>query len=165
MPANPERASRLQTAFTLHHAALFSYARRRTSSVEDAEEAVSATYLTAWRKVDAMPREPETRRWLYAVTRRVLANQRRSNFRVHALQTRLSRQRESVTRSESDSGVDTALARLRPADQEVLRLSSWECLSYVEASALLRCSPNAYAIRLHRARLALRVALADRAAK
>jgi len=164
MAANLEQASRLQTAFTLHRAALYAYARRRTSTVEDAEEAVSATYLTAWRRVDVMPTEPETRRWLYAVIRRSLANQRRANCRFHTLQSRLGRQRESATLDESDSPVNAALAQLRPGDREVLRLSSWERLSYVEASEILHCSPNAYAIRLHRARIALRVALTDPAA-
>lgn len=148
-------------AFARHHTALYSYARRRTYSAEDAEEAVSSIYLTAWRKLDAMPKEPETRRWLYAVARRVLANQRRSNSRARRLQQQLGRQRESNPTLDADAGVDDALSHLRPCEREVLRLSSWERLSYVEASARLHCTPNAYAIRLHRARLAFRVALAE----
>lgn len=164
MPADLERISRLHEAFLSHRDALLSYARRRTSTLEDAEEAIAATYLTAWQKVDAMPREPDTRRWLYAVARNMLANERRSRSRLSNLNDRLRRQRENVAVDELDGRLETALSHLRPSEQEVLRLSSWERLTYLEASKILHCSPNAYAIRLHRARLALRIALDDAAA-
>ena len=68
----------------------------------------------------------------------------------------------NVASEDTTSDSTAAFAHLRPEDQEILRLSSWERLSYREASAILHCSPNAYAIRLHRARLALRLALDDR---
>lgn len=46
----------------------------------------------------------------------------------------------------------TALATLRERDQEVLRLVAWEELSHGEIAALVGCSENAVAIRVHRAR-------------
>lgn len=45
-----------------------------------------------------------------------------------------------------------ALARLREADQETLRLAAWEGLSNLEIAAVLRITPNAVGVRLHRAR-------------
>lgn len=45
-----------------------------------------------------------------------------------------------------------ALARLRPDDQELLRLIAWDDLTHAEAAAVLGISANAVAIRLHRAR-------------
>jgi RNA polymerase sigma-70 factor (ECF subfamily) len=48
---------------------------------------------------------------------------------------------------------------LREDEREVLMLTAWEDLSSKEAAAVLKCSPTAYRIRLHRARLRLRAAL------
>jgi len=54
-----------------------------------------------------------------------------------------------------------ALRRLRAQDQEVLRLVAWEELTYAEAAAVVGCSPNAFAVRLHRARAALKQELTE----
>lgn len=46
--------------------------------------------------------------------------------------------------------------QLAPTDQEVLRLTAWEGLAPAEIARVLGISPNAAAIRLHRARGRLR---------
>jgi RNA polymerase sigma-70 factor, ECF subfamily len=56
--------------------------------------------------------------------------------------------------------VVAALARLPSAEQELLRLVAWEGLSHREVAAVLGCSENAAAIRLHRARRHLEAVLA-----
>jgi RNA polymerase sigma-70 factor (ECF subfamily) len=48
--------------------------------------------------------------------------------------------------------VRAVLARLSPADQEVLRLTEWEGLDPAEVAAVLGCSRTAVKVRLHRAR-------------
>lgn len=53
-----------------------------------------------------------------------------------------------------------ALASLPPADQEVLRLVAWENLGNQEIAAVRGITPNAVAIRLHRARARFADALA-----
>ena len=45
-----------------------------------------------------------------------------------------------------------ALAVLREADREILRLVAWEALSHAEIAASLGITVNAVAIRIHRAR-------------
>ena len=52
-----------------------------------------------------------------------------------------------------------AVADLPPLQQEALLLISWDGLSEREAAAALGCSRGAIALRLHRARRVLRVAL------
>jgi RNA polymerase sigma-70 factor (ECF subfamily) len=52
--------------------------------------------------------------------------------------------------------VHEALARLSPADQEVLRLTAWEELGVDEVAVALGCGSRAAAMRLHRARRRLR---------
>jgi RNA polymerase sigma-70 factor (ECF subfamily) len=44
------------------------------------------------------------------------------------------------------------MATLPEGDQEVLRLAAWESLSHGEIGLVLGITPNAAAIRLHRAR-------------
>jgi DNA-directed RNA polymerase specialized sigma24 family protein len=63
-----------------------SYAWRR-SDATTADEVVAEVFLVAWRRLDHVPGEPLP--WLLAVSRRVLANQRRSSRRAAALQRRL----------------------------------------------------------------------------
>ena len=53
-----------------------------------------------------------------------------------------------------------ALASLPPADQELLRLVAWEELGNQQIAAVLEITPNAVAIRLHRARARFADALA-----
>jgi len=49
---------------------------------------------------------------------------------------------------------------LSPADQELLRLVAWEELANQQIAAVLGITPNAVAIRLHRARARFADALA-----
>lgn len=154
----PEDVARLRAAYERHNEAILAYALRRTSSPEDAEEVVSATFATAWRRVDRLPPEPFTRTWLYRVAWKTRANQRRSDIRRRQLADRLARTDpiEESDRTEPDARVHEALARLHLKEREVLRLIAWEELSYTEAAQVLGCSPNAFALRLHRARASLR---------
>ena len=56
-----------------------------------------------------------------------------------------------VVRRERDERVLAALGRLRPEDQELLRLALWEELPHAEIAALLGCSRDAATHRIHRA--------------
>jgi RNA polymerase sigma factor (sigma-70 family) len=159
--------ARFRAAFERHYDRLLAYAMRRTTSRDDAEEAVATSFATAWRRIDALPEEPGTIIWLYRVTWRTLANQRRSNQRRTRLISRVSglRIEESTVAPDAhiepiDARLLQALAALKPREREVLQLIAWEELSYAEAAEVLGCSPNAFAIRLHRARVSLRDALA-----
>ena len=59
-----------------------------------------------------------------------------------------------------DGPAFVALASLSPADQELLRLVAWEELGNQQIAAVLGITPNAVAIRLHRARARFADALA-----
>lgn len=157
--------ARFQRAFESHHDALLAYAlrRTRTRTREDAEEVVASTFTTAWRRIDALPPEPAALTWLYRVAWKTLANQHRGNARRVNLFSRLSGLRETDDDSTTpdrvahgSGAVEVALTRLRPREQEVLRLVAWEELSYAEAADVLGCSANAFAVRLHRAKAALK---------
>lgn len=145
--------------FDAHFDAVLAYARRRTAQLSDAEDLVAETFTVAWRRLDRLPEREEDRLpWLYGVARRVLANQRRGILRRLRLVDRL---RAAIGPPSPTSAADlaSALASLPERDQEVLRLVAWEGLSHADAGVVLGISPNAVAIRVHRARQRLQRAV------
>ncbi|MEO7229495.1 MAG: sigma-70 region 4 domain-containing protein, partial [Candidatus Limnocylindrales bacterium] len=63
--------------------------------------------------------------------------------------------------TDQDAPGIVALARLRPGDQEVLRLVAWEDLDHAQIATVLGITANAVAIRLHRARQRFATTLAE----
>ena len=146
--------ARFDALFTEHQRRVLAYAMRRTRTLADAEDVAAETFTIAWRQFDAIPTE-EPLPWLYAVARRVLANHRRGNGRRERLAA-LLRVEDVATPlragDDHDGPAFVALATLSPADQELLRLVAWEELGNQQIAEVLRITPNAVAIRLHRAR-------------
>ncbi len=150
-------AAVFEELFEVHGRAVLAYALRRCANATDAEDAVAETFTVAWRRFTRVPAVAEARPWLYGVCRRVLANQRRGEARRWRLLDRLT-QHESATRTIATEGSGPggpaieALGHLRDDDQELLRLVAWEGLRHGEIATVLGITPNAVAIRLHRAR-------------
>ncbi len=159
-PGRPQRERRFARIYDAHYRSVLAYARRRSFSGSDADEVVSETFLIAWRRLDVVPTGDEALPWLFGVARRVIANQRRANRRRADLGTRLAHQvapgdtevDARVIATDEQRAVLEALARLKPDDQELLRLVTWESLSHRHAAQVLGCSENAVAVRLNRAR-------------
>jgi RNA polymerase sigma-70 factor, ECF subfamily len=146
--------------FEAHVDALLAYARRRTSQLSDAEDVVAETFTVAWRRRDAIPaQDGHDRAWLYGIARRVLANQRRAAARRGRLLDRLRTVVTGPRSTAEPSDVLAALAQLSTADQELLRLVAWEGLTHAEVALVLGITTNAVAVRLHRARHRLGVAM------
>lgn len=151
---------RFDALFLAHQRAILAYAMRRCASLADAEDAAAETFTIAWRKIGHVPEDALP--WLYAVARRVLANQRRGTGRRERLAS-LLRVEDVATPVRVGEDLDgpafEALAAMRPADQELLRLVAWEELGNAQIALVLGISPNAVAIRLHRARARFAAAL------
>ena len=136
---------------------LLAYARRRVDE-QTAHEVVADTFLVAWRRRDEIPGGSE-RAWLFGVARNTILTAHRAARRRSALNGKLS----SVFRPEPSSGdpyetpdrtdaLLPALHSLREEDREILMLVAWDELSHAEIGEVLGISPNAVAIRVHRAR-------------
>jgi RNA polymerase sigma-70 factor (ECF subfamily) len=144
--------------FDRHHDEVYAYCRRRTDA-EAAADCVAETFLVAWRRLGDVPEGDAALGWLYGVARRTLANEYRRTRRWRRLLTRLRSTEAPVeptpemvlVRRERDRTVLAALARLRPQDQELLRLALWEELPHAEIADLLGCSTDAANHRIHRA--------------
>lgn len=136
---------------------VLAYAMRRTDRAE-AEDVAAETYVVAWRRFDDAP--SDSLPWLYAVARRTLANSRRSSRRRTQLAARLTADVASSTSAEADPAdrledatlMLAALRELAATDREVLMLVAWEGLDNERAARVLGITPQAFAVRLHRAR-------------
>jgi RNA polymerase sigma factor (sigma-70 family) len=148
--------------YQAHLRQIAAYARRRLSD-DEADDVVAETFLIAWRRLDQIPEGALALLWLYAVARRVVGQHYRSTQRRGRLLTKLAGQaREdppSMATGIEHKAVHEALARLRPRDQEILRLSEWEDLSANDIALVMGCSANAASIRLHRAHRRFEMAL------
>lgn len=164
MSNGPEE--RFRSLYDRHHPAIIAYFARRIGS-QDAADAADDVFAVVWRRLNRVPPGDEALPWLYGVAHNVLANRRRGERRRNRLLARIAGQREpdllgpepQVLRSLEGQQVVSALAALRPADQELLLLSYWEGLTHVQIGELLGCSKSAVDARVHRALEKMRQAM------
>ena len=150
---------RFESIYERHVPAVYRFFLRRVEEEGAAQDCTADTFLVAWRRLDDVPDGDGALPWLYGVARRVLANHYRSGVRSRRLFLRVGwlRREEAptpegvVVRRSEDRAVVEALHRLRPEDQELLRLSVWEELTNPEIGELLGCSAHAVAQRRIRA--------------
>ena len=124
-----ERRRRFEALFAAYGSAVVAYCGWRADSASDAQDAAAEVFLTAWRRLDALPEGDASRVWLCATARRVIANQRRSRRRRSALHERLRLEAATVEHEPAvphreQALVHEALRRLPPIDREVLLLAS-----------------------------------------
>jgi RNA polymerase sigma-70 factor (ECF subfamily) len=150
---------RFEALFRDHHQAVLSYCRRRMVGA-DAEDLAADVFAVAWRRLDEVPHADAEKAWLLGVAYRSIANHRRGSTRRAFLGGKLAAQREHevetpesrVTAQEADVLLLSALGRLRPPDQEILRLLAWDKVTHVQIATVLGISPSAVAQRVSRAR-------------
>jgi RNA polymerase sigma factor (sigma-70 family) len=160
------RVRTVEDLFRRHAADVLGYALRRADA-SLADDVVSEVFVIAGRKLASIPDE-DPLLWLYAVARRVLANQRRAASRRVVLYRALAvlgrDQPHHAPPGDRGAPLLDALAALRPADREVLILTAWEGLGAAHAAVVLGCSTAAVHQRLSRARTRLAAELAARGA-
>ena len=160
------REESFRRLYAAHFDAVLGYALRRTDRPEDAADVVAETFIVAWRRIGHVPVDGSLP-WLYAVARRVLANQRRGDLRRRRLGERLRSDLAVVVPDLSDdvvqrADVNEAMARLSARDEEILQLHLWEGLEPREISDVLGLSPAIVRPRLSRARARLRAVAGPR---
>ena len=156
----PSSDARFRKLYEEHYADIRSYCLRRVPA-HAAADAASEIFTIAWRKLDRVPSGREARLWLFTVARNVVANQRRSTVRANLLRSRVEQDAEPrlaessvesvvVRHSEYQAALD-AIGRLKPVDQELLRLKVWEDLTHAEIGDVLGISAHAVDMRFQRA--------------
>ncbi|MEN8114732.1 MAG: sigma-70 family RNA polymerase sigma factor [Actinomycetota bacterium] len=153
---SPEQ--RFRKLYRAHYSQVYAYFKRRTDT-ESAADGTVETFMVAWRRIDDVPDGDGALPWLYGVSRRTLANQRRGDRRAARLTERLAglgsesepTPEAVIVRGSEIQEVLDAYERLKESDQEVLRLAEWEELPHAEIAESLGISRTAVDQRIHRA--------------
>ncbi|MCL1593579.1 MAG: sigma-70 family RNA polymerase sigma factor [Actinomycetia bacterium] len=155
---DPTAHVRFTRLYEAYYPDVLAYCARRVNRT-DAEDVANEVFTVLWRKLDDVEQESAIA-WLYGVAHRTITNRWRSNSRRIRLRERLDGLGTEtsepidtvVVRRDEDRKVFDAMAKLKPADQEVLRLSAWEELGAPQIAEVVGCSVSAAEQRLHRAK-------------
>jgi RNA polymerase sigma-70 factor (ECF subfamily) len=148
--------------FRDHREPVFRYVRFRVATREVAEDVTSEVFLKALRSLhryDENLASPRT--WLLRIARNAVTDHLRALKRRGSLHVSLDRvpdlvshvpsHEERVLKEERIQTLLNGTQKLRQADQEILSLRYGAGLSNSEIADSLDVSPNAVAVRLHRA--------------
>lgn len=161
-PAAPSFAD----AAEAHLDAVFRYLRQITRDATLAEDLTSETFeraLRQWHRYDA--RRGPVLPWLVTIARRIALDHFRSDARRRGRELRAAAAEPTATPPPAEPGdlpgeMTAALARLTPAEREVVALRVLLDLDGAEAAAVLGITPSACSTQLHRAMTKLRTELA-----
>lgn len=153
-----------------HRATVYRYVRFRVATRETAEDVTSEVFLKALRALDRYdPSRAAPRTWLLRIARNAVTDHLRSLKRRGSLHVSLDRvpdlvadipsQDERVLKQERIQKLLNGNRRLRKSDQEILSLRYAAGLGNGEIAEALDITPNAVAVRLHRALKRLREAV------
>jgi RNA polymerase sigma-70 factor, ECF subfamily len=171
VPSQPEAAPAQRTStlppdftqwFHEHRDPVFRYVRFRVATREVAEDVTSEVFMKALRSLhryDAHRASPRT--WLLRIARNAVTDHLRSLKRRGSLHVSLDRvpdlvsnaqsQEERVLKEERVQILLNGASQLRKADQDILSLRYGSGFDNAEIAESLDISPNAVAVRLHRA--------------
>lgn len=159
--------------FRRHVDAVTRYGFRRCATPEDVADLVGECFLIALQAAGRYRPETDTALpWLFGISRRLVAKQRRRLASGRRLFLKASNVFPHFTECEEDAvasaldaasqrpALEAALARLSPSEREVLELVAYDGLSPTEAAVTLGITPNAARLRLSRARKTVKFSLA-----
>ncbi len=145
-----------------HRATVYRYVRYRLSNREVAEDITSVVFMKALRSLERYdPSKASPRTWLLRIARNAVIDhlrglQRRGSLHVHLdsvpdLVANLPSQEERLMKQERIQTLLNATRTLQERDQQVLSLRYGAELSNAEIAEALEITPNAVAVRIHRA--------------
>ena len=139
--------------FARYRAPLYGFFRRRLDSRDRAEDLTQDTFVAVIRGADRYEPRALLKTYLFGIALKLLAAERRKGSRTVS-----DAPEPDGVAPQADEGlwVRQAIARLEPAEREVLMLREYDQLSYTEISGLLRIPVNTVRSRLFRARMALK---------
>ncbi len=148
---------------------LLGYLLRHTHDRDDAEDLVQQTMLHIHRSRGSFIRGAEVVPWAFAIARRLLVDRLRhrepgrrvDNAGLDARASEAPGADDLFYARQMAGHIESALARLPPAQREAFQLIKQEGLSLGDAARILGTTVGAAKLRLHRAYDALRAAMAD----
>ncbi|MFC6154892.1 RNA polymerase sigma factor [Nocardioides yefusunii] len=168
--ASLDHPDRFGELFERHARELHRFLSRRLGDLAD--DLLGEVFVAAFERRDRYrPELADARPWLYGIASNVVRTHHRSEAARYRALARVPL--ALVSPDDSPRAVDSAdaaavrpriaeaLARLKPADREVLLLVAWAQLDHAEVAAALDLPPGTVRSRLHRARTQLRPVLDD----
>jgi len=151
--------------FARYREPLYGFFRRRLDSRDRAEDLTQDTFVAVIRGAARYEPRALLKTYLFGIAWKLLAVERRKASRTvqDAPDADLAAHQASDDAASEGLWVRQAVARLEPAEREVLLLREYDQLSYTEIAGLLRIPVNTVRSRLFRARMALKRNLEARA--
>jgi RNA polymerase sigma factor (sigma-70 family) len=156
--------------FERHSAAIYRYCLRRLRSPEEAEDAVQATYLNAWRSLKGGFEPHDPRPWLFQIAANVCAGTLRSQLGGTHLEFRDPEALENLVQTEQPEreaflDLTAAVRDLPDRQRHALLLRDWQGLRYDEIATRMAVSGAAVETLLFRARNTVAATVASRELK
>ncbi len=163
----------LEALLERHQAQVYRFGMRMCRDPEDAKDVLQDTLLAMARGVRDFRGASSLSTWLYSVARSFcIKKRRRSKFapaQEHSVERDAASKRvadgkpapdEAMATRQVERALERAIAELEPMYREVLLLRDVEGLTAPEVAEVLGIGVTAVKSRLHRARLAVRAAIA-----
>jgi RNA polymerase sigma-70 factor (ECF subfamily) len=154
---------RVERLFEDYAGRVYRYCLSRLGSPEEAEDALQATYLNAWRSLRSGVRPISTRPWLFQIASNVCSSVLRKRLNGGTVELRTPEALDQMPmRSEPTDellGLSAALERLPERQRHALLLRDWRGLTYDEIATELNSSYEAVETLLFRARKAVAAGL------
>lgn len=142
----------LEQFYQDYHAQVYRLCYRLLGRSDDAEDAMQAAFVRAFRALPKFRGDCAVRTWLYRIAvNEALTLQRRRRHTPTDLPDSLPTA-DAALRITERIVVRETLAQMRPDQRALLVLLYWEEMSYEEIAAILEISLSAVKMRLNRAR-------------
>ncbi len=162
----PDAAEATRELFERHSDRIFRFCRRELGSREEAEDAVQATFLNAFRALQRGVVPESESAWLYTIATNVCLERARARRRRGQVEFGgdADELREGVAATPERRGLELlrlrdAIASMPARQREAIVLREWRGLSYEEIGEALDVPVGTVRSRIHRGRRQLRAVL------
>jgi RNA polymerase sigma-70 factor (ECF subfamily) len=147
----------LEDVFRAHQRAVFAYFLRVVGDRTDAEELAQETFVRACSAAVRFRGDSSVRTWLFGIARRVLLEAARAGLFDRRAELRDAEDPHG-DRPDERIDLERALATLAVGDREAVVMVDVLGFEPIEVARMAGVTPDAFRVRLHRARARLREA-------